>query len=239
MNRAFAILALILATPALGQDNAKTGEELNAVIRTVLEQSSTEDVPFRDVIRAVTGRQVLRVDREKSADAAVISAVTAAIRESITEMNVETSPARQESRINEVSRHFEAALQRKIDELADFSCAVPKTASGKAQSSGYPDLRIVHAPSGRVAYLDPKLLNRESVTSSLRTFYYTPRTTTSKVLDDAHHLLIGIEHDGKVGQWQFTGWKLVDLYDFRVRLKAEYQASNRDLYREGLILEND
>lgn len=66
--------------------------------------------------------------------------------------------------------------------------------------------------------------------------WFTPRLATNKVLHDAHHLLAGIEHDGRVGAWMFTGWKLVDLCDFRVRLKAEYQGGNRDLYREELIL---
>ncbi len=212
--------------------------ELNRVIKMVLEQSSTSDVPFREVIAAVTGHQILPVDRSKDEDRVLIETITKAIGDSIDELNRPDSPARQESRINEVSRHFETALQRSINAVPDFACEVPKTSEGKAQSSGYPDLRIVHHPSGRVAYLDPKLVNENSVESSLRTFYYTPKTTTSKVLEDAHHLLVGIEHDGEVGIWQFTGWKLVDLYDFRVRLKAEYQASNRDLYRDALILES-
>jgi len=37
---------------------------------------------------------------------------------------------------------------------------------------------------------------------------------------------IGIEHDGKTGAWKFLGWELVDLANFRVKLKAEFQASN-------------
>ena len=28
----------------------------------------------------------------------------------------------------------------------------------------------------------------------------------------------------------------MDLFDFRVRLKAEFQGSNKDLYREKLLL---
>ena len=52
-----------------------------------------------------------------------------------------------------------------------------------------------------------------------------------KITDDAVHLLVGIEHDGKEGLWTFTGWRLVDLFKLRVRLKAEFQASNAGLYR--------
>lgn len=223
----------------VGSGQAEGGADLQSVIQKVLQDSTSEDVPFRSVIESVTGKQVLQVDPENEVDRSIVKATTRAIRESIAEMNADSSPARRESRINEVSRHFEDALQRIIHEMEGFSCETPKTQEGKSQSSGYPDLKIVHLASGRVAYLDPKLLNSGSVRSSLRTFYYTPRTNTSKVTEDAHHLLIGIEHDGNVGQWQFTGWKLVDLYDFKVRLKAEYQASNKDLYREGLILESE
>jgi hypothetical protein len=36
--------------------------------------------------------------------------------------------------------------------------------------------------------------------------------------------------------WRFTHWALVDLANFRVKLKAEFQASNRDLYRPEAII---
>ena len=48
-------------------------------------------------------------------------------------------------------------------------------------------------------------------------------------------MLAGIEHDGKDQQWTFTGWRLVDLSKLRVRLKAEFQASNAELYRNSAL----
>ncbi len=41
---------------------------------------------------------------------------------------------------------------------------------------------------------------------------------------------------GRVGGWKFTRWDVVDLARFRVRLKAEFQGSNRDLYRPEAIV---
>ena len=71
----------------------------------------------------------------------------------------------------------------------------------------------------------------------MRTFYFTPRKETNKILDDAHHLLVGFAHDGRHKDlWKFTGWELVDLSRFKVRLKAEFQGSNRDLYQEESIV---
>ncbi|MFT5468135.1 MAG: hypothetical protein ACI8UO_003243 [Verrucomicrobiales bacterium] len=232
------LVTLIFGSFARGEETESDAAFLE-LIRMVLDEATSADVPFRDVIRAVTGKQVLPIDRQQLLDEKIVDAVTGAIRKTIAELNQPGSPTNEEGRINEVSRHFEDALERHLDALPDFTCETPKTAGGKQLSSGYPDLRIVHEPSGRVAYLDPKLMAADSAKSSLRTFYYTPRTTTSKVLDDAHHLLVGIEHDGNTGEWKFTGWKLVDLYDFKVRLKAEFQASNRDLYQDTQILESD
>ena len=72
---------------------------------------------------------------------------------------------------------------------------------------------------------------------ALRTFYFEPKDETNKILDDASHLIIGVPHGGKVGgRWILSGWRVVDLSDFRVRLKAEFQASNRAIYREEAVV---
>jgi hypothetical protein len=107
------------------------------------------------------------------------------------------------------------------------------------QRSGYPDLRIVDLTSKRVFYLDPKLYAAGSRDSSFRAFYFEPRKSTNKVRDDAVHLVVGFEHSPReTGSaspnaiWKFTRWDLVDLSRFRVKLKAEFQGSNRDMYRQ-------
>ncbi len=99
-------------------------------------------------------------------------------------------------------------------------------------------MRIEHTASKTVFYLDPKLYEKKSRSSSFRTFYFEPKTRTLKILDDAVHLLLGISHDGVDGDWSFTNWDLVDLSTFKVRLKAEFQASNTDLYRKENLIES-
>ena len=70
-----------------------------------------------------------------------------------------------------------------------------------------------------------------------RTFYFEPKKATNKILDDASHLTVGVAHSGKVdGRWQIDHWKIMDLIDFKVRLKAEFHASNRDLYLPSAVL---
>jgi hypothetical protein len=204
------------------------------VVEVAALSAEIDKLPFADVVEATTGHRVLPV-AEGSPFRAVLPNVFDAV---LAELNQEDSPVRGLRRINEASTHFESAISAKLDALPDFTCGSPKTAEGKTQRSGYPDLVIEHLPTGSFAYLDPKLFEETGRKSSLRTFYYAPKGETGKIHRDAHHLLVGIAHDGNDGAWQFTGWDLVDLAKFEVRLKAEFQASNRDLYREELILDS-
>jgi hypothetical protein len=79
-----------------------------------------------------------------------------------------------------------------------------------------------------------------------------------KVRDDAVHFVVGFEHQpspnaspartsGSASEsrdiaspgtrgWKFTRWDLVDLANIKVKLKAEFQGSNRDVYRPEAIV---
>jgi hypothetical protein len=137
-----------------------------------------------------------------------------------------------------VSSHFEDTLRELLGSTSGLSCDSPPTIEGKVQRSGYPDLRIVDLASRRVFYLDPKLYAVGSRKSSFRTFYFEPKKATNKVGDDAVHFIVGFEHERreKNGRWKFTRWDLVDLSHFKVKLKAEFQGSNYDMYRAEAIV---
>jgi hypothetical protein len=201
------------------------------------DEEQMRGVLFADVVRAATGRRIIPLDSSAEADRALLEKISAALDQVLGRMNAADSPAHAQRRINEVSGHFEHALKDALNAVPGFSCDYPKTAAGKVQRTGYPDLRLADRTSGRIVYLDPKLYEAKSRGSSLRTFYYEPKKETNKVLDDAHHLLVGFAHTGKAeGRWRFSSWELVDLAKFRVRLKAEFQAGNRDLYQPESIV---
>ena len=207
-----------------------------AAVRSLMEISRTmADVPFREIVLAATGRQVLAVDRNAVPDLALLEHLTQACQALLVWLNGPEHPAQSLRRINEASRLVEDRL-RLLLHSGDFTCTHPATIAGKSQRSGYPDLQLTHRPSGRITYLDPKLFEATSRNSSLRTFYYEPNELTGKIGHDARHLLMGISHDGKDGAWTFSNWELIDLFDFRFRLKVEFQGSNKDLYQEKLLL---
>jgi hypothetical protein len=201
------------------------------------EDRQLRGIAFSEVIFDATGKRVLAIDPKNEIDRRVIKHVSAALDEGMRRMNAPESPAQKVARINELSSHVEDLLRDLLDSTPGLHCDFPRTAQGRVQRSGYPDLRIVDVATQRVFYLDPKLYAAGSRESSFRTFYFEPKIATNKVLDDAVHFIVGFEHEPRSeGHWKFTRWDLVDLAHFKVRLKAEFQGSNHDLYQPEAIV---
>lgn len=235
--------ALMLGGTIAAQAEEEEKEEERStqeIIQQLLAQDlGTRRFPFPDVIHAACGKKVIATNPDNSAHHSLLETISQAANETLTELSQKDSRLHQLRRINEASRYFEDLLLKKINAAPHITCQIPQNTQGKQHRSGYPDLHIIHTDSDGVkthAYLDPKLFEKKSRASSLRTFYYEPRTRTNKIQYDAIHLLLGICHDGKQGAWTFTSWELCDLSKFSVRLKAEFQASNRDLYRKNIII---
>jgi hypothetical protein len=208
-------------------------EKIHELVTWLLgNNESLRGMPFAEVIAATSGKKVLAIDRER--DAEILQQIGQAMDRVLARMNAPESPVQKAGRINEASHFFEDALLEELKQIPDCKSSFPVTAEGKLQRSGYPDLQL-DLPDGRTFYLDPKLFAKGSRASSFRTFYFEPRGTTNKVNRDACHLIVGIEHDF-AATGRFLSWELVDLSKFEVQLKAEFQGSNRDLYREEAIV---
>jgi hypothetical protein len=249
------------ATSARGAEAAKA--PVDQLIPWLLDKDrQLRGVPFSEVILDTTGKKVLAYDPQDEVDQRMVKQISAACDETMRRLNAPDSPIQKVGRINELSSHFEDTLREFLNSTPGLSCDFPRTTDGKVQRSGYPDLRIVDLASKRVFYLDPKLYATGSRDSSFRTFYFEPRNATNKVRDDAVHFVVGFEHQpsptlrltgqpsgiGTTGEpresgsrspnlrWKFTRWDLVDLAKFKVKLKAEFQGSNHDMYRPEAIV---
>lgn len=216
---------LFLAKPGANHPTDDKG-----LVRWLLaENLSTRTFRFADVVHASSGKLVIPLSddpRHQRMQAAIEKALAA----TILDLNRDDSPVRKLRRINEASRYFEDGLLTRLDAVPGLSCSIPQTRSGISQRAGYPDLRVYNEEDGTIFYLDPKLMEVGSEASTLRTFYFEPKNETLKITEDAVHLLCGIVHDGKDGAWTFSGWRLVDLSSLQLRLKAEFQASNAEIY---------
>lgn len=152
--------------------------------------------------------------------------------------NSKTSPI-VVKRVNELGNALEPILKNQIN-ITKLKCDMPKTASGKKQSSGYPDLII--EDGSKSIYIEVKTYdknNENSLTSSFRSFYFEPKKETSKVNKDGYHLLIAFGHIGKdkdnVG-YVLDDWHLVDLSKLKVFFKGEFQSNNKNMYAKNNII---
>ena len=232
--RFFLAAICLLAAGAL----ARAGSPVDSLIPWLLqEDAQLRGIPFSEVIFDTTGKKVIATDPQNETDRRVIKEISGALDEVVRQLNAPGSIIQGIPRINEVSSHFEDTMRACLDAAPGFSCDLPRTAEGRVQRSGYPDLRLVDEKTKRVFYLDPKLYASGSRESSFRTFYFEPKKSTNKVRDDAVHFIVGFEHEpGSGGHWKFTRWDLVDLAHFQVKLKAEFQGSNRDMYQPAAIV---
>jgi hypothetical protein len=236
------ITAFLVSTDLAGSPTPATAAAdapVDQLITWLLDEDrQLREIPFAEVIFDATGKRVLPVDSKNELDQRVIKQISAACDETIKRFNTPDSAVQSVSRINEVSGHFEDSLRQLLNAAPGLNCDFPRTAEGRVQRSGYPDLRILDVASKRVFYLDPKLYVAGSRDSSFRAFCFEPKIATNKVRDDAVHLVVGFEHKPreKNGTWKFTRWDLVNLAQFKVKLKAEFQGSNRDMYRPEAIV---
>ena len=149
-------------TPALQKSSAKA--PVDQLIPWLLDEDrQLRGIAFSEVIFDATGKKVLAFDPKNEVDRRVLKQISAACDETMKRLNAPDSVIQAIPRINEVSSHFEDALRDLLNSTTGLNCDFPRTADGKVQRSGYPDLRIVDLASKRVFYLDPKLFtDRES-----------------------------------------------------------------------------
>lgn len=228
------VAGLALTIPwSRGEAPAPAANDPVVIPRMLADARSLDAISFAQVVEAATGKMVIPADPARHGED--IEQISQAVDRVLIRLRMPDHAIHRVSRINEASRYIEEELQTELNKIPDWACSIPLTGGGSAQRAGYPDLHL-KTPNA-VFYLDPKLVASGSETSSLRTFYYEPREATSKIQDDAVHLLVGVTHDGwSDGKLQFSGWKLVDLASLPVRLKAEFQSNNRELYSEDRVV---
>ena len=227
----FILAGLVASAPHIRSDETKPDSAV--LIEWLLQDGrDLKGIPFSEVLAATTGKKILPVNP----DVLWLKRLAAVLDRTLAAMNDPAHPIHSVGRINEASRFIEDQLMAECNKEPGWSCGIPRTSAGEEQRSGYPDLRLVLEDQS-VVFLDPKLFARGSKTSTLRTFYYEPKSATSKVQDDARHLLVGVQHNGgEGGQIRFEEWDLVDVSKIKVQLKAEFQAANKDMYRSDTIL---
>jgi len=203
-------------------------EEMRALVRAMLTPLRRQ--PMRLFVHAFTGCKVLEMNRSPE----LLDALKASFQAAARAINSQGLYSR---RVNEAGNKIEPFVREALI-AAGFHADVPENRDGRRQTAGYPDLFV--RGHDRLAcppfYLECKTFNPANADSGLRSFYLSP--PLSKVNHDAAHLLLafrmapGAESERKDGMARYEAreWKLLDLFDLKVDVKHEIQASNRDMY---------
>lgn len=230
MRCVFLLLIALVPFPIFAQKAERDATEL---IHWLLQDDrDLHDIPFPVVVHAVSGKSVLPIEPQDP----VLDRLADVFDQTLAAINDPAHPIHQTARINEASAHIEKEILTRLQAVPEWQAGIPLNEKNTGQRPGYPDIRL-DVGGGRIFYLDPKLYSEKTRDTTLRTFYFEPKKDTNKIRDDAVHLLIGWRHNEQAPpDRRFEHWEIIDLSHLRVRLKAEFQASNREIYIPEAIL---
>lgn len=130
-------------------------------------------------------------------------------------------------RPNELGRRIEMEL---VDKINTSSLSVTRLGE-----QGYPDVEIKF--ENITTYMEVKTSAKRDGTD-FRYFYYTQG---KKIKSNARHLLLMIDviKESKDGYWRIENWDLKDLFNLKVKLKSEFNASKKDMIKEARTLRSN
>jgi hypothetical protein len=182
-----------------------------------------KSIPFNLIIKLKSGFDVEFFDSKNELHSEALNTLNE-IGNKIVGTNIESS------RPNEVGNKIEQLVLNGLNGLKDkgVEAGIPKTQSGKMQSTGYPDIEF--KIDGKVFYLECKTFGKEKVKQTFRTFYFSP-SKSFKITSDAVHFLIAFEIIKiEDSLFQVKSFKILSLNAMLCDLKSEFNSSNKIMY---------
>lgn len=208
----------------------------------VLEQALAQmlkpirGIPFSVIVKSMSERQVIQIDKNDAVDQELIHALESAI--TICASELKSKPIRR-PRPNEVGNDVEAYVMRALLQTG-LNALRPTSKAGLGKATGYPDILLQDAAK-RDTYLECKIFAHGAAETTMRSFYLSP-SESFKVSKDARHLLLafGMEASAISGSRDSLyiprSYKLIDLHDLLCDVKYEFNSDNRRLYAPSMIL---
>lgn len=207
-------------------------KQLEQTISKFLEPM--KGIPFSVAIKALTGCDVLTFDPSLNENKKLLEQLSKAAQfagKKAYQKGIFTD------RPNEAGNRIEPFVVKALRSVG-LKADKPVSKSGKKKVAGYPDIQI-EDQNGRIVYLDCKTYNTKTKDQSFRTFYFSP-SEDPKITRDAFHLLMSfeLETEEREGKTVFVpiSWQIYTLDKLLVQIKHEFNASNKDLYKEEALL---
>ena len=189
-------------------------------------------LPFAQVVRAASGRNVLAFDAANPADAAALAKIGAALDGLVPRMNRPESTAHAAAVLGDaivVAGRFE-------DELRTALGVAPAPPEENSGERSYPAFLLADTAHGRNYYLAATLYPSGGDPAG-NALAFAPDVAAGRVPADGCCLLVGIEHNGKPGRdIAFLNWEVLDLARLQVRFRPVFQAAPRDALQPSAVL---
>lgn len=188
-----------------------------------ISKLNNKTFPFKEVIKHIEKHEVLKFNNPT-----LLNAFKKACKNTITPVNNIEFSGHPNEFGNIVANLFAVECR-----TLGLDYQKPKDTQGKGKESGYPDGYLFF--ENRHFYVELKTCEERQQKQTLRTFFYSP-SLNSKIIYDAAHLLVCFLTTKKNGVLLLNGdFHIVDMSEKQVKLKLEYNASNKELYGENLL----
>lgn len=196
--------------------------QLENVIKQML--TPLKDIPFNVVIESLTGKKVIPFNGNSSADSELLTTLKRVAVIAGTEINKKGIKSK---RPNEVGNYVEPFVKEALNKYY-LKAGTPCGKSGKKKSTGYPDILFFY--ENKPHYLECKTYNLENVSTTQRSFYFSP-SEDFKVIHDAHHFMISFEMylSGR-NIYKCRHYKILSLDSLLLDVKYEFNSDNRRVY---------
>ncbi len=208
-------------------------DELKGVISQMLKP--LKGLPLTVVIEGLAAKKVIPFDPQCPKDQKVLNTLKKVANNVLKEFNKNKILR---PRPNEVGNDIEPFVKKALNKY-NYKADTPLTISGKKKSTGYPDIEFIDT-FNRLNYLECKTFNIDNIDSTQRSFYLSP-SNDFKITRDAHHF--GISFEIYVEKsiknkhlYKVKSWKILDLSQLLLDVKYEFNADNKRLYSDNLII---
>jgi hypothetical protein len=186
----------------------------NRVQDSTVIQSGIVSINFSDLVRELSGYDVLSIDFQSEEDIILLKhlskALTAFVRR--TEKSGQRFTA---NRINDIGKKFESVI---VEELR--KTPLEAHLLGKP---GYPDCMLKQGE--RISYLEIKTsgsVRKQGMNRTLKAFSFS---SAEKIKSDGRHLLLRMQLEEEGSKiWRVIGWELQDISALKTTLRSEFAA---------------
>ncbi len=187
-----------------------------------------KDIPFNLVIEYLTGNKVIPFDFENNEDRELLEILKRVAVVGGSEINKYGIKSR---RPNEVGNYIEKFVKSSMQQYA-LNPDVPAGKTGRRKATGYPDILFFFR--NKPYYLECKTYNLENISTTQRSFYFSP-SDDFKVIYDTHHFILSYEMflDERIGDksiYRCKHYKILSLESLSIDVKYEFNSDNQRMY---------